>query len=215
MLDLTPLPVHTRISEGAEDFSQHIQIIHAEVRRRLVVSDDKYKQHADLHLCHVAFDVGDLVLIRLLPERFPKGTFHKLHHRRAVPFKVFKQLGSNAHHLELSPTLSISPIFNVEDLTAYLGPEDGAAPTEPGLAPNVIFPAPLPSRNHIEEILDDQIVSTRWGGYQKFLIKWKNRSFSDCSWLQTEEVQCLNPDLYDAYLAKHSTESSSFPEGGN
>jgi hypothetical protein len=36
-LDLT-LPLHSPASKGAEDFSQHIHSIHAEVRRRLVVS---------------------------------------------------------------------------------------------------------------------------------------------------------------------------------
>jgi hypothetical protein len=215
-LDLTPLRVHTRVSEGAEDFSQHIQNIHAEVRHKLVVSADKYKQHADLHRRRVAFEVRDLVLICLRAECFPRGTFHKLHHRRAGPsFKILKRLGSNAYQLELPPALSISLIFNVEDLTAYPGPVDIATTVESALAPQALLPASLPSRDHIEEILDDQIVSTRRGGYQKFLIKWKNHPLSDCSWLQTEEVQRLDPDLYDAYLAKHSTKSSSFPEGGN
>lgn len=32
----------------------------------------------------------------------------------------------------------------------------------------------------IEDILYDQVVSTRCGGFQKFLIKWKNRPMSNC-----------------------------------
>lgn len=32
----------------------------------------------------------------------------------------------------------------------------------------------------IEDILYDQVVSTHRGGYEKFLIKWKNRPMSDC-----------------------------------
>lgn len=162
--------------------------MHAEVRPTLVVSAGKSKQHADLHLRHVAFNVGDLVLIRLRPERFPRGTFHKLHHRRAGPFKVLKSLGYNAYHLKLQPTLSFSPIFNVEDLTSNPSPIEGTVSTESSIVPAAILPAPIPPRDHIEEILDDQLVSTRRGGYQKFLIKWKNRPLSDCSWLQTEEV---------------------------
>jgi hypothetical protein len=38
---------------------------------------------------------------------------------------------------------------------------------------------------------------------------------SDCCWLQTEEIQCLNPDLYEFYQAQHSSESNTFSEGGN
>jgi hypothetical protein len=80
-LDLVSLPCHSRISEGVDDFFfQHIQSIHAEVRRQLVLSVEKYKQQAKLHRRHVAFEAGDLVLVRLCSERFPRGTFHKLHH---------------------------------------------------------------------------------------------------------------------------------------
>jgi hypothetical protein len=210
-IDLTPLALPARISESAVDFAQHIQSIHAEVRRRLVVSAAKYKEQVDLHRRHVVFEVGDLVLVRLRPERFPRGAIHKLHHRRAGPFKILHRLGSNAYHLELPTDLSISPIFNVEDLTTYTGHSE----EEQAAASPAHLPSHVPPRDQIEAILDDQLVSTRRGGYQKFLIKWKNRPMSDCCWLQTEEVQRLNPDLYDEYLAAHSTESSSFPERGN
>jgi ribosomal protein L21E len=214
-LDLTPLPLHSPASQGAEDFSQHIHNIHAEVRRRLVVSAENYKQHADLHRRLVTFNVGDLVLVRLRPERFPRGAFHKLHHRRAGPFKILHWLGANAYHLELPPTLSISPIFNVEDLTAYPGSPAEVSQAAANVAPPAHLPTHAPSRDQIDAILDDQLVSTRRGGYQKFLVRWKNRPASDDSWLKTEEVQRLNPDLYEEYLALHSTESSSFPGGGD
>jgi hypothetical protein len=168
-----------------------------------------------LVLINISNTLTFIVVIRLRPEHFPRGTFHKLHHRRAGPFKILKRLGSNAYHLELPPALSIIPIFNVEDLTAYPGPVDTTTCVESAPVPQALLPVSLPSRDHIEEILDDQIVSTRRGGYQKFLIKWRNRPLFDYSWVQTEEVQHLDPDLYDVYLAKHSTESSSFPKGGN
>lgn len=51
-----------------------------------------------------------------------------------------------------------------------------------------MFPPSVKSREVIEDILDDQIVSTRRGGYQKFLGKWKNRPKSNCSWLRAEAV---------------------------
>jgi hypothetical protein len=138
-LDLTLLPLHSSSSQGAEDFAFHIQNLHAEVRRKLVVVVATYKRHADLHRCHVTFEVGDFVLVRLRPERFPQGTFHKLHHRRAGPFRVLKQLGPNAYHLALPDSLSISPVFNVEDLTAYPGtPEEPLAITSESAPPAIL-----------------------------------------------------------------------------
>jgi hypothetical protein len=70
-----------------------------------------------------------MVMVRLRPERFAHGTFHKLHHRTAGPFKVLKRLGPNAYHIELPPDIHFSPVFNVEDLHAYPGHyEEEAAP---------------------------------------------------------------------------------------
>jgi hypothetical protein len=150
-------------------------------------------------------------MVRIRPERFPRGTVHKLHHWFASPCKILSRLGPNAYHVELPPTLHISPIFNVEDLTLYTGHyEDNTIPDLMLSVPKFVKP-----QDEIEDILDDQIVSTRRGGYQKFLVHWKNRTPSDCCWLQTEEVQRLHPDLYDAYIARNSSESSSFPVGGN
>jgi hypothetical protein len=214
-LDLTPLPLHSPASQGADEFAQHIQSLHAEVRRRLTLSAEKYKTHADLHRRDVSFNVGDAVLVRLRPERFPRGSFHKLHHRRAGPFKILKRLGANAYHLDLPDNLAISPIFNVEDLTACPVTSDEAFPLAGHALPPAILPALAPPREQIDVILDDQLVSMRRGGYQKFLVRWKGRPESDNSWIKADEVQRLNPDLYDEYLAFHSTESSSFPGEGD
>jgi hypothetical protein len=121
----------------------------------------------DPHRRHVEFQVGDLVMVWIRLERFPHGTVHKLHHRSAGPCKILSRLGPNAFHIELPPTLHISPIFNVEDLTLYTGHyEDNTLPDPILSVPKFVNP-----RDEIEVILDDQIVSTRQGGYQKFLVR--------------------------------------------
>ncbi len=79
-MDLTPLPLNSSSSQGAEDFAVHIENLHAEVRRKLVIAAATYKLHADIHRRNVVFEVGDFVLVRLRPKRFPRGAFHKLHH---------------------------------------------------------------------------------------------------------------------------------------
>ena len=45
----------------------------------------------------------------------------------------------------------------------------------------------LPARpsDEIASILDHQFVTTRRGGYYKFLVQWKNRPQSDSIWLAT------------------------------
>lgn len=53
---------------------------------------------------------------------------------------------------------------------------------------SIKLPIQSNSREAIKDILDDQIVSTQRGGYQNFLVKWKNKPVSDCCWLKAEEV---------------------------
>jgi hypothetical protein len=87
-MDLSTLPLTTRHSKAAEDFAQHIQQLHAEVRSKLALSAQSYKAATDPHRRHVEFQVDDLVMVRIRPERFPCGAVHKLHHRSAGPLKI-------------------------------------------------------------------------------------------------------------------------------
>jgi hypothetical protein len=178
-VDLAALPIPTSHNEAAEEISQHIQQLRNEVRRKLTLNANSYKAAVDPHRRHVEFQVGDLVMVQICPEHFPRGVVHKLHHRSVGPCKVLSRLGPNAYHVELPPTLHIIPIFNVEDLTFYMWHYEGNTLPNPVLS----VPKSMKPRDEIEDILDDQIVPTRWGGYQKFLVRWKNRSPSDYCWL--------------------------------
>ena len=65
----------------------------------------------------------------------------------------------------------------------------------------------------IDEIIDDQIVSTRYGGYQRFLVRWKGLPDSDNTWINREELQWLDLNRLEHYESRggsHSIESS-FP----
>ncbi|GFY90942.1 hypothetical protein Acr_07g0011380 [Actinidia rufa] len=115
------------------------------------------------------------------PERYPSGTARKLCARSAGPFKVLKRIGPNAYVIDLPPESGISSTFNIEDLIAFKGHFD--VPTDPFSEPtheptidnpttSDITPAPLPNspapKEHIDAILDEQIISTRDGGVQRF-----------------------------------------------
>ena len=102
-LDLIPLPNHSRVSESAESFAQHIKHLHHDISQRLNSTNELYKKLANSQKRDKGFTEGDYVMIRLKPERFPPGTVRKLHARGAGPFKVLKKVGTNAYVLELPP----------------------------------------------------------------------------------------------------------------
>ena len=137
-------------------------------------------------------------MIRIRPERFPSGTVKKLQARSAGPFKVLKRMGPNAYVIDLPHDYGISSSFNIEDLVAYKSsttipdtPFDESLPN-PIDAP---IPTPLPlnlpyaHKESIDTILDEQIVSTRDGGVHRFLVRWRGRPDSDCTWITRDELQ--------------------------
>ena len=62
-------------------------------------------------------------MVRIRSERFPPGTVKQLHARGARPFEVMKRINDNAYVINFLEGFGINPIFNVEDLVAYKGPD--------------------------------------------------------------------------------------------
>ncbi|KAG6788910.1 hypothetical protein POTOM_004988 [Populus tomentosa] len=167
------------------------------------------------HLLHMfsANVAGDMVLVRLRPERFPPESFTKLHARRAGPFQVTKKLGSNAYVIDLPADFSISLIFNIEDLTEFKGnTDDVTALPVPAVTPELRIPETTAPRDEIAAIIDHQFVTTHRGGYYKFLVQWRNRPTSDSVWLQASEIQRIHPQLLTEYIYHNLPESSSLGE---
>ncbi|KAG6763051.1 hypothetical protein POTOM_033583 [Populus tomentosa] len=180
--------------------------VHEEVRKKIALQTEVYAQHANLRRRDKQFEVGDQVLIRLRSERFPPGSYNKLHARRAGPFTVLKKLGPNAYVIDLPPTYAISPVFNIEDLTAFTGQNDVTPPTDD--IPIRVPSTPCPS-DVILAVIDHQFVSTRRGGYYKFLVQWAHKPLSDSVWLQGDEVHRLAPEVYRNYIQQYLPEASS------
>ena len=66
------LPPLMRVFEPAENFAKHIHDLHAEIRRKISLSNEEYKLAADVHHRYKEFNVGEYVMVRIGPERIPK-----------------------------------------------------------------------------------------------------------------------------------------------
>ena len=156
--------------------------MHEEISKKIQLSNEEYKHEADSHKRTKEFNEGDLVMIKLRPERFSPGTMKKLHACGARPFKVIKKIGPNAYVLELPSDFGISSTFNISDLREYIEPS--LIPSKP-FEPDPILESEPPIecplaislawRDRVERILDDQAIVTRNKGYQRYLVRWQGR----------------------------------------
>ncbi|KAA8538674.1 hypothetical protein F0562_028282 [Nyssa sinensis] len=89
---------------------------------------------------------------------------------------------------------------------------DSATPLKDVPLPNLEpLPLRLAYKDQIDAILDDQIVTTRDGSIQGFLVPCRGRPATDSTWITCEKLQQLDPDLlkfYQSRLEAHSMESS-------
>jgi len=65
-----------------------------------------------------------MVMVYLLKERFPSGTYSKLSKKKIGPSRIIKKIGGNAYEVDLPPHAGIHPTFNISDLYPYHAKED-------------------------------------------------------------------------------------------
>ena len=175
---------------------------------------------ANVHRRSKEFNVGDHVMVRIRPERIPKTFSKKLYARAMGPYSIIRKMGSNAYLLDLPNDMDISPVFNIEDLLPYRGTFEPSTLPSSVSAGDANKGAPTMyslqfSKETVDTILDDEFVTSRDGGFRRFLVKWHGRPDSDATWIQEDDLRHLDSSLLDCYLSFHSSESSSFQPRGN
>ena len=111
---------HSDINK-AHMFIERIQLIHQQVQEQLEKSQGKYKERHDKHIIDHKFQEGDEVWLHISKERM-QGKGKKMKPIRYGPFKILKQVGDNAFHLDFSSYMQIYSIVNVENLHLYQPP---------------------------------------------------------------------------------------------
>ena len=74
-----------RVSEPAANFVKHIHDLHAEIRRKISLSNEEYKLAANVHRRSKEFYVGEYKLVCIRPKRIPKTFSKKLYARAMGP----------------------------------------------------------------------------------------------------------------------------------
>ncbi|GKB05876.1 ATP-dependent DNA helicase RecG [Tanacetum coccineum] len=100
-------------------FNSMVNRTTAEVKQKLEYSNAKYKVQSDKHRRMKTFSVGDQVMVHFKKKRLHVGTYNKLKMRKIGLCKVLQKINDSAYVIDLPEHLSISPTFNVADLSNF------------------------------------------------------------------------------------------------
>jgi hypothetical protein len=84
------------------------------------------KKYADLHRTPRQFQLGDMVYLKLQPQRetsLGRGQSLKLSSQYYGPFRVIQKIGHTAYKLLLTDDAKIHNVFHVNQLKKHLGPQ--------------------------------------------------------------------------------------------
>lgn len=70
-MDLAPIPINYPTNQSAEDFALDVQTLHRDIRDKIRQKTESVESYANALRMFPPFSVGDQVLVRNRPERFP------------------------------------------------------------------------------------------------------------------------------------------------
>lgn len=162
-----------------EHLRDQYYVLH-ELRRNILIAQNRMKCQANQHRRDVSFDIGDYVYLKLQPYRqtlVAFQSFMKLALGFYVPYQVIAKVGSMSYKLTLPPDSQIHNVLHVSLLHKYLG---SIPPTIAQLPPvsetATILPQP-------EAVIDHWVVHKgKYHPKNEILVKWVGAPVEDAIW---------------------------------
>ncbi|RVW72184.1 Transposon Ty3-I Gag-Pol polyprotein [Vitis vinifera] len=168
----------------------------------------KMKKWDDKKRRHTEYKVGDMVLVKLLPQQFKSlRPLHKgLVRRYEGPFLILGKVGNVSYRVELPPRLKIHPVFHASYLKPYHGDKDDPSRGLSKRAPTAVVTS---YDKEVEHILADRVIR-RQGvpPATEYLVKWKGLPESEASWEPAEALWQFQEQI-ERFRAEGATRTSA------
>ena len=179
-------PGETRVAAVAKSMTEREEFL-ADVRYWLEQGQATQKLHYDKVHRHVAFQVGDWVLLRLrqrAASSLQQPTSGKLKAKFFGPYQVTELINEVAVRVALPPRARIHDVFHVGVLKKYHGPAPDAPPRLPPLLHGAVAVEP------------ERAVRFRLArGVRQVLIHWKGQSPASATWEDVEPFVAKYPEF--------------------
>ncbi|KAK2991631.1 hypothetical protein RJ640_025114 [Escallonia rubra] len=195
----------------SEEWMQNIDLAHSYLEK----AARRMKKHADKNRRSQEFNVGDKVMVKLLPQdrKFLRGRDSRLLQKYEGPLIIVKKIGKMAYKVD-PPNLwsrQLHPVFHVSMLKPFY--EDTADPSRgqirrPGLKPKAA------GKRVAEAILNDRVITASRKRHQEYLVKWQGYMDEENTWERAADLSAYT-DKIEAYHMQKLTRTSTALVGEN
>ncbi|GJU29730.1 putative reverse transcriptase domain-containing protein [Tanacetum coccineum] len=177
-----------------------LEIIHdtkekiIQIKKRIQAACDRQKSYADRRHKPLEFQVGDKVMLKVLPWKWVirYGKRGRLNPRYIGPFKVLAKVGTLAYLLELPDQLSrVHSTFYVSNLKKCFSDEPLAI-----LLDEIQIDDKLYFIEELVEIMDREVKRFKQSRIPIVKVCWNSKRFLDFTWEREDQMQKKYPHLF-------------------
>ncbi|KAJ2914471.1 hypothetical protein MD484_g5943, partial [Candolleomyces efflorescens] len=187
---------HPQVSDvstvpAAEDLSQRLEQIHAELKAQLELAQDRQRKYFDRKVLPSPEYKPDQLVWLLRRNITTTRPSLKLDHRRLGPYPIIRKIANDAYLLKLPPYLSrLHPVFHTSLLEPYSDPTEFHTHASP--EPFQLADDPALA---VANILDCRKIGHRY----EYLVRWANKSDSEDSWIALPDLPTTANELIDRF----------------
>ncbi|GJT05013.1 putative reverse transcriptase domain-containing protein [Tanacetum coccineum] len=181
-----------------------------QIKQRMQAARDRQKSYADLKRKPMEFQVGDKVMLKVLPW---KGVIHfgkqgKLNPKYVGPFKVLGNVGEVAYKLELPEELSrVHNTFHVSNLKKCYADEPLAV-----LLDGLHFNDKLQLVEEPIEIVDHEVKRLKRSRIPLIKVRWNSKRGPEFTWEREDQFKKKYPHLFTKTAPSSSATLGSVPQ---
>ncbi|KAK3018425.1 hypothetical protein RJ639_003446 [Escallonia herrerae] len=195
----------------SEEWRQNIDLAHSYLEK----AARRMKKHADKNRRSQEFNVGDKVMVKLLPQdrKFLRGRDSRLLQKYEGPLTIVKKIGKMAYKVDPPHWWSrqLHPVFHVSMLKPFY--EDTADPSRGQIKRQGLKPKAAGKRV-AKAILNDRVIIASRKRHQEYLVKWQGHMDEENTWERAADLSAY-ADKIEAYHMQKLTRASTALVGEN
>ncbi|GKE33489.1 putative reverse transcriptase domain-containing protein [Tanacetum coccineum] len=165
-----------------------------QIKSHIQAARDHQKSYADVRRKPLEFQVGDKVMLKVLPWKgvIRFGKREKLNPHYIGPFKIIAKVGTVAYHLELTERLSrVHSTFHISKLKKCMADEPLAIPLDEIQVDEKLYFIEEPV-----EIMDREVKRLKQSRIPIVKVRWNYRRDPEFTWEREDQMQKKYPHLY-------------------